>query len=58
MDWKVVFLALLLVSAVAVTIGVAVSELHVVKVLDGGFRRVADPAVRPTEVIDDDNPPG
>lgn len=58
LDWKVVFLALLLVSTVAVTICVTVAELHVVSVLDGGFRRVADPTVRPTEAIDDENPPG
>jgi len=58
LDWKVVFLALLLVSTVAVTVCLAVGELHVVSVLDGGFRRVADPTVRPTEAIDDENPPG
>jgi hypothetical protein len=58
LDWKVISLVVLLVSAVAVTIGVAVSELHVVSVLGIGFPRVADPSVGPLEVIDDESPPG
>jgi hypothetical protein len=55
--WKAVFLAILLVSAVAVTLGVTVAELHVMNVLNRGFRQVADP-IRPLDVIDDENPPG
>jgi len=55
--WKAVFLAILLVSAVAVTLGVTVAELHVTNVLNRGFRQVADP-IRPLDVIDDENPPG
>ena len=57
-NWKIAFLAVLLVSAVAVTIGIAISELHLAGVLDRGFPRVADPKAGPLEVIDDENAPG
>jgi hypothetical protein len=40
LSWRVVFLVLLLVSAVAVTIGVSIAELDVVNVLAGGIRTV------------------
>jgi hypothetical protein len=58
LNWRVLFLAVLLVSAVVVTIGVAVSEFHLVSVLDKGFPRVADPSAVPLEVIDEESPPG
>lgn len=35
--WKAVFLAILLVSTVAVTLGVTVAELHVMNVPNRGF---------------------
>lgn len=54
MNWKVVFLALLILSAVAVTIGIATLQIDVPKILYAGARKVVAPTQMPLEIIDDE----
>lgn len=57
MIWKVVFLALLTLSAVAVTVGIAALNIDIPNFFDAGVRKVAAP-IQPMEPIDDESGPG
>lgn len=58
MNWKIVFLAMLLLSAMAVTISTAATGVRVQNLLGRSYRSVADPTMKPMEAIDDASPPG
>ncbi len=58
MNWKVVFLALLILSVVAITTGIATLNIDVPNIFNAGVRKVAAPTVQPLEPIDDESGPG
>jgi len=58
LNWRIVLLTILLLSSVAVTVGITTINIDVPKILSGGVRKVAASAQVLLEPIDDESPPG